>query len=241
MKIGDKVKCFNSFGCDTLKCYAVYTVLGVRTNPTTGNQVLHLQTPTCLNWYQSSRFRLVEESSMKFSKNDVVDVLGVSGLSVVVEHDGPFVRVKDKFGDYHTQQTQYVKLVECALNPEEVAKIAFSGGRLEYLYKGEWKPVTNYSMLTVVFMQTVPFRKAVEVIDYYGTNIPKPIEDVSEHNDFVYGISFTKAKVYKVHSRYVKKVTLVWSTPEQAQEALVAILKPFGTIIQPLDKRFLEG
>ena len=241
MRTGDKVRCVNSFGCDTLSFNAVYTVLGVRTNPTTGNQVLHLQTPTCLNWYQSSRFRLVEESSMSFNKNDVVTVRGVHGLCVVLEKDGVYIRVKDKYGDVYTQQSDGVKLVERTLKPEEVAKIAFEGGRLEYLYKGDWKPVTNYSMLTVVFMQTAPFRKAVEVIDYYGTNIPKPIEDVSEHNNFVYGISFTKAKVYKVHSRYVKKVTQCWNTPEQAQEALVAILKPFGTTIQPLDKRLLEG
>lgn len=224
MKIGDKVRCVNSFGCDTLKCHAIYTVLGVHTNPTTDNQVLQIQTPTCLNWYQGSRFSLVEESSMSFNKNDVVTVRGVHGLCTILEKDGLYIRVKDKHGAVYTQQSDGVKLIERTLKPEEVAKIAFEGGRLEYLYKGEWKPVTNYSMLTVVFMQTVPFRKAVEVIDYYGTNIPKPIEDVSEHNDFVYGISFTKAKVYKVHSRYVKKVTLVWSTPEQAQEALVAIL-----------------
>ena len=241
MKIGDKVRCVYNFGCETLSFNAIYTVLDVRTNPTTGTQVLYIQTPRCLNWYQSSRFRLVEESSMSFNKNDVVDVLGVRGLCVVVEHDGHFVRVKDTFGEYHTQQACHVKLVERTLNPEEVAKIAFEGGRLEYLYKGEWRPVTNYSMLTIVFMQSAPFRKTIEVIDYYGTNIPKPIEDVQAHNDFVYGISFIKAKVYKVHSRYVKKATLVWSTPEQAQEALVAIFKPFGTIIQPLDKRFLEG
>ena len=178
---------------------------------------------------------------MSLNKNDVVDVLGVRGLCVVVEHDGTFVRVKDKIGEYHTQQTCHVKLVERALNPEEVAKIAFEGGRLEYLYKGEWRPVTNHSMLTIVFMQSATFRKAVEVIDYYGINIPKPIEDVIGYNDFVYGISFTKNMVYKVHSRYVNKVTQCWSTPEQAQEALVAILKPFDTIIQPLDNRFLEG
>ena len=219
-------------------------MLGVRTNPTTGNQVLHIQTPTCLNWYQSNRFSLVEESSMNFSKNDVVElypVHGVHGLCTVLEKDGLYIRVKDKHGDVYTHQIHAVKLVERTLKPEEVAKIAFEGGRLEYLYKGEWRPVTNYNMLTIVFMQSASFRKAIEVIDYYGTNIPKPIEDVQAHNDFVYGISFTKVKVYKVHSRYVKKVTQCWSTPEQAQEALVAIFKPFGTIIQPLDKRLLEG
>ena len=177
---------------------------------------------------------------MGFSKNDVVTINDVQGLCTVFETDGPYVRVKNARGEVYTRQSFSVNLVERSLTPEEVARVAFTGGRLEYLYQGAWRPVTNYNMLTIVFMQSVPFRKAIEVIDYYGNSIPKPIEDVIAHNDFVYGISFTKAKVYKVHSRYVKKATQCWSTPEQAQEALVAILKPFGTTIQPLDKRLLE-
>lgn len=87
---------------------------------------------------------------------------------------------------------------------------------LKYLFEGEWR------------VKSVP-----KTIDYYGTELPKPI-DISDLDDSteVYLVNLNQGKIYTVtvdraKMTHLSKTALHFSTYEDAKLVLDTILKPF--------------
>lgn len=161
------------------------------------------------------------------------------GIYTVERYDGEYTKLVDHPTKYYTHRFEPVAVnVPIGLPPEEVAKALLQGKALEYYHDGAWHKIRKPKSVAINFIESSTFRYAAETMDYYGTEIPKPLDQYPNEGS-VYGISLTKHQVYKCSVR--KRLgQLHFSTPEQAQEALTAILKPFGIIPQPLDERLVQ-
>lgn len=170
--------------------------------------------------------------------------LKTGGVYTVERCDDEYVKLVDYGTDYYIHHFEPVVVnVPSGLPPEEVAKALLQGKNLEYYHQDQrteecWHKVRNPKTVSISFMQSGVFRYAAETMDYYGVEIPKPLDQYPSDGS-VYGISLTKHQVYKCSVR--KRLgQLHFSTPEQAQEALTAILKPFGIVPQPLDENLVR-
>lgn len=183
----------------------------------------------------------------KFKNGDRVRCVNISGgislklggIYTVERYDGKYTKLVNYDTKYYTDRFEPVVVnVPIGLPTEEVAKALLQGKALEYYHDGAWHKIRNPKSVAINFIESSTFRYAVETVDYYGTEIPKPSTKPLDTEDKLYWVDMRVPKVKQSH--YNREGVLYWDTPEQAQEALTAILKPFGIIPQPLDERLVQ-
>lgn len=175
---------------------------------------------------------------------DGIDYIKVGGIYTVELYEGKYTKLLGCHIKYFSYRFEPVVVnVPSGLPPEEVAKALLQGKALEYYHKDNrtdecWHKVRNPKFVAINFIESSVFRYAVETMDYYGTEIPKPSTKPLNTVDKLYWVDMRVSKVKQSH--YNREGVLYWDTPEQAQEALTAILKPFGITPQPLDERLVQ-
>lgn len=248
---GDRVRCINNFGIWTMQLNAEYTVLDTRDNTI---QVTGRHGGT--NWYKKDRFVKVKQLENKQMNNsnvrvgDTVVRISGTGLRVGKEYvvlavrpDGAAIRLKGEGMHWYCMSTfsivQRVKPQQGVLTEEQVFKHLATGVELEYFFENTWHKIDNPKGVSIQFIQTTQFRKKRVLIEVNGIEVPK--NNVSSSLGSVgYSISFNKRAVFKApRSQLIGKV--FWNDPNDAQEALVAVLKPFGIEANPLNSNLLES
>lgn len=185
----------------------------------------------------------------KFKSGDQVRCVNDGGsgyiktgdIYTVERSDGIYTKLVGYPLKYYTHRFEPAMInVPIGLAPEEVAKALLQGKALEYFHDGTWHKIRNPKSVAINFIESSTFRYAAETMDYYGTEIPKPTAKPLEVHDTLYWVNLRLSKVCKSTIINARKNQPYWDTPEQAQEALTAILKPFGIIPQPLDERLVQ-
>ena len=96
---------------------------------------------------------------------------------------------------YYTHRFEPVDVnTPIGLPPEEVAKALLQGKALEYYHDGDWHKVSNPKTVAISFMQSGIFRYAIETMDYYGTEIPKPSTKPLDTPDSLYWVAIVTGK-----------------------------------------------
>lgn len=172
-------------------------------------------------------------------RDGLVSTLRAGQTFKVVSLHGELIRLNHSAKLFNPDYFEVAQL-SCSgiLAPEEVAKALLQGKALEYYHDGAWHKVRNPRSVAINFIESSTFRYAAETMYYYGTKLPKPSTKPLDTEDKLYWVDMRVSKVKQSH--YNREGVLYWDTPEQAQEALTAILKPFGIIPQPLDERLLQ-
>lgn len=253
MNIGDDVKCINNFGIWTLREGHVYRVLDARAN-TIQVQGKHGGT----NWYKKDRFTKIKEGTHMgtLNKSDVKvgdKVVRISGTGlrvgaeftvIAVRHDALAVRLAGQGGSWYCMSTfsitERVKPQQAVLTEDEVFRYLRDDVELEYFFDNKWHPVSNPKGVSINFIQTTQFRKKRELITVNGIGVPKGITRAihPDSKGIGYGISFSKREVYKAPLKQLSGVTY-WTDPNEAQEVLEALVKPFGMVAKLLSPRLL--
>lgn len=251
MKTGDNVKCINNFGIWTLSWGTVYRVLDVR------NTVIQVQGKGgCANWYKKDRFvKIKEESHMgTLTKSEVKvgdKVVRISGTGlrvgaeftvIGVRPDGAAVRLQGQGGSWFCMSTfsivERVKPQPNVLTDDQVFKHLADGVELEYFFDDVWHKIDNPKGVSIQFIQTTQFRKKRELMEVNGIEVPKNERVI--RGTVAYGISFGNRAVFKAPARQLAG-KVYWNDPRDAQEVLVASLKPFGIEANPLNSNLLES
>lgn len=208
------------------------------------------------NWYSKPRFELIKSQGVapmqKFNIGDVVVRLSGSGLRVGAEYtirdvraDGMAVRFKG--GGSSWWCTSKLAIVSKApaqqgvLTKEQVFTCLLQGMALEYFFNDQWHTVQNPKGISVQFILTTQFRKKVDLIDVNGYSVAKPtVRSLTHHVvGSAYSISFNKAEVFRAPLKDLDGKPH-WLNPQHAQEALVALLKPFNIYPKPLNPNYEE-
>lgn len=255
MKTGDDVKCINNFGIWTLREGHVYRVLDVR------NTVIQVQGKHgCTNWYKKDRFVKIKEGNhmgtltkSEVKVGDKVVRISGTGLRVGAEFtvigvrpDGAAVRLQGQGSGWFCMSTfsivERVKPQPNVLTDAQVFKHLADGVELEYFFDNTWHKIDNPKGISIQFIQTTQFRKKRELMEVNGIEVPKGITRAVHFDEkgIGYGVSFNKREVYKAPIKQLNGTTY-WTDPQEAQEVLEALLKPFGMYAKPLKSNLLES
>lgn len=246
---GDSV--VTRFCTQTITRGRVYKVLDVR-----GTAIQLQGDHGDTNWYRKTRFELIKSQGVtpmqKFNVGDVVVRLSGLGLRVGAEYtinavsaDGTGVRFDGESGWWLTSTLALVSKVlptqQGVLTNKQVFACLLQGIALEYFFNDQWHTVLNPKGVSVQFIVTTQFRKKVDLIDVNGYSVVKPIVRSLTHHvvGVAYSISFNKAAVFKAPLKELDGKPH-WLNPQHAQEALVALLKPFNVQPKPLNPNYEE-
>lgn len=245
-KQGDIVKAVMTAGCHSITSGQLYEVLDVRTG---GNINIKPCRGPC-NWFNAHRFELVH------SKVGVQPTMNINvGDTVVRTTHSHYLKIGEKY----TVRTLYPQSNHIAvegypnmrfndsdfivvpnledrpktLGFDEVCKALKDGTPLQYFFNERWIDVQRPDCVSIGMINKSIWRYAVRTMDYYGKELPAPIENYPE-SGLVYGISLTKHEVYKcnVNKRLGQ---LHYKTAEDAHAVLTTILAPFGITPKALD------
>lgn len=256
MKTGDDVKCINNFGIWTLREGHVYRVLDVRDN-TIQIQASHARPA---NWYKKDRFVKIKEGNhmgtltkSEVKVGDKVVRISGTGLRVGAEFtvigvrpDGAAVRLQGQGGSWFCMSTfsivERVQPQPHVLTDAQVFKHLADGVELEYFFDNVWHKIDNPKGVSIQFIQTTQFRKKRELITVNGIEVPKgQVQANHKMNAGIgYSISFNKRAVFKAPLTQLRG-KVCWDDPNEAQEVLEAMLKPFDVTVSPLHPNLLES
>ncbi|WCF71609.1 hypothetical protein vBAbP7_0018 [Acinetobacter phage vB_Ab-P-7] len=232
-KVGDQVRCCNSFGCETLRNGRVYTITIVRNN-TIG---LDNGFGIC---YHANRFVLFkagkqEVKEMKQEQRVIATRLtGGSDLVIGEAYIGNWNQFADivQIGDQN-YAAKYFSF-ETALTPEKVFEAIRAGETLELFndIQKTWQRIGNPRCLSYGGIESGIFRIAKQYVDFFGHKVPAPIKDGRKHTGDFYGVSFSKNTVYQCARQHAVRniesgTAFYWASEQDANIVRKLIRQPF--------------
>ncbi|AYR04368.1 hypothetical protein ABPK482_gp23 [Acinetobacter phage vB_AbaP_APK14] len=232
-KVGDQVRCCNSFGCENLRNGRVYTVKIVRAN------VIGLDNEFG-TFYNQSRFVLFkagkqEVKEMKQKQRVIATrLIGGSDLVIGEVYIGNWNQFTDtvQIGDQN-YSAKYFSL-EVPLTPEKVFEAIRSGETLEHFnnIRQVWQRVENPRCLSYGGIESGIFRIAKQYIDFFGHKVPAPIKNGNKHAGDFYGVSFSKNTVYQCARQHAVRnieagTAFYWANEQDADIVRKLIRQPF--------------
>lgn len=117
------------------------------------------------------------------------------------------------------------------LTPLEVFEHILAGTPLEYRLKSSehptWYPLTNPTYVSLQSVAQCELRVEPQTVKVNGIDVPRPIDTTAlDYPDKVYGINLSRHIVYC--TQWHTNKGYFWSTEEDAQEVLDAILTSFS-------------
>lgn len=196
-KVGDQVRCCNSFGCETLRNGRVYTVTIVRDNTIGLDNGFG-------TFYNANRFVLFktgkqEVKEMKQEQRVVATrlSLGTSDLVIGQEYIGNWNQLAGVITIKDQNYTDNYFAIEVALTPEKVFEAIRAGETLEHYNGIAWQRIENPRLMSYGSIENGIFRIAKQYIDFFGHKVPAPIKNGRKHVGDFYGVSFSKNTVYR--------------------------------------------
>ncbi|UAW07701.1 hypothetical protein APK37_22 [Acinetobacter phage APK37.1] len=232
-KVGDQVRCCNSFGCETLRNGRVYTVTIVRDN------VIGLDNGFSI-CYNANRFVLFkagkqEVKEMKQEQRVIATrLIGGSDLVIGEVYIGNWNQFADtvQIGDQN-YAARYFSL-EVPLTPEKVFEAIRAGETLELFnqIQQDWQRIENPRCLSYGGIESGIFRIAKQYIDFFGHKVPAPIKDGRKHTGDFYGVSFSKNTVYRCGKQQaIQNIddgnAFYWASEQDADIVRKLIRQPF--------------
>ncbi|QQM15058.1 hypothetical protein CPT_Paty_024 [Acinetobacter phage Paty] len=232
-KVGDLVRCCNSFGCETVSNGRVYKVTIVRDNTIGLDNGFG-------TFYNANRFVLFkagkqEVKEMKQEQRVIATRLtGGSDLvigEVYIGNWNQFAAIV-QIGDQH-YNAKYFSL-EVQLTPEKVFEAIRAGETLEHFnnIRQVWQRVENPRCLSYGGIASGVFRIAKQYIDFFGHKVPAPIRDGNKHVGDFYGVSFSKNTVYQCARQHAVRnieagTACYWANEQDADIVRKLIRQPF--------------
>lgn len=232
-KVGDQVRCSNSFGCETLRNGRVYTVTIVRDN------TLGLDNGFG-TFYNANRFELFkagkqEVNAVKQDQRVIATrlTLGTSDLVVGKEYIGSWdehagvITIKDQ------NYTDNYFSIEVPLTPEKVFESIRAGETLEHYNGIGWQRVENPRCLSYGSIESGIFRIAKQYVNFFGHKVPAPIKDGRKHTGEFYGVSFSRNSVYRCSKQQAIQNmeagnAFYWASDQDADVVRKLIRQPFA-------------
>ncbi|AZU99421.1 hypothetical protein APK37_20 [Acinetobacter phage vB_AbaP_APK37] len=233
-KVGDQVRCCNSFGCETVSNGRVYTVTIVRDN------TIGLDNGFS-TFYNANRFVLFkagkqEVKEMKQEQRVIATRLkGGSDLVIGQMYIGNWIQFADivQIGD-QKYAASYFSL-EVPLTPEKVFEAIRAGETLELFnqIQQDWQRIENPRCLSYGGIESGIFRIAKQYIDFFGHKVPAPIKDGRKHTGDFYGVSFSKNTVYRCGKQHAIQniddgIAFYWASAQDADIVRKLIRQPFA-------------
>ncbi|AZU99218.1 hypothetical protein APK2_19 [Acinetobacter phage vB_AbaP_APK2] len=232
-KVGDQVRCCNSFGCETLRNGRVYKVTIVRDNTIGLDNGFG-------TFYNANRFELFKagKQEVKEMKQEqrVIATRLTGGSDLVIGHS--YVGVWHQLAgvvtiaeqNYHDKHFSF----EAALTPEKVFEAIRAGETLELFnsIQQEWQRIGNPRCLSYGGIESGIFRIAKQYIDFFGHLVPTPIKDGRKHTGDFYGVSFSKNSVYRCGKQQaIQNIddgnAFYWANEQDADIVRKLIRQPF--------------
>ena len=130
----------------------------------------------------------------------------------------------------------YFELVQAAseqpavLTPREVFECILEGVPLEYRIKSvtakQWYDVNNPKNVDLEDIECAEYRKKPTTVLINGISVPAPASKKPD-GDYIYCVNLADERVIALDARYAKSKHY-WSTKEEAQEVLDAIMTSFS-------------
>lgn len=233
-KVGDLVRCCNSFGCETVSNGRVYKVTIVRDNTIGLDNGFG-------TFYNANRFVLFkagkqEVKEMKQEQRVIATRLtGGSDLVIGEVYIGNWNQFADivQIGDQH-YAAKYFSL-EVPLTPEKVFEAIRAGETLELFnqIQQDWQRIENPRCLSYGGIESGIFRIAKQYIDFFGHLVPAPIKDGRKHTGEFYGVSFSKNTVYQCARQHAVRnieagTAFYWASEQDADIVRKLIRQPFA-------------
>ncbi|AYD82880.1 DNA binding protein [Acinetobacter phage vB_AbaP_B09_Aci08] len=233
-KVGDLVRCCNSFGCETVSNGGVYKVTIVRDNTIGLDNGLS-------TFYNANRFVLFkagkqEVKEMKQEQRVIATRLtGGSDLVIGEVYIGNWNQFADivQIGDQH-YAAKYFSL-EVPLTPEKVFEAIRAGETLEHFnqLRQIWQRIENPRCLSYGGIESGIFRIAKQYIDFFGHKVPAPIKNGNKHAGDFYGVSFSKNAVYQCARQHAVRnieagTAFYWASEQDADIVRKLIRQPFA-------------
>ncbi|UAW09944.1 hypothetical protein APK86_21 [Acinetobacter phage APK86] len=233
-KVGDLVRCCNSFGCETVSNGRVYKVTIVRDNTIGLDNGFG-------TFYNANRFVLFkagkqEVKEMKQEQRVIATRLtGGSDLVIGEVYIGNWNQFADivQIGDQN-YAAKYFSL-EVPLTPEKVFEAIRAGETLEHFnqIRQDWQRIENPRCLSYGGIESGIFRIAKQYIDFFGHKVPAPIKDGRKHTGDFYGVSFSKNSVYQCAPQHAVRnieagTAFYWTNEQDADIVRKLIRQPFA-------------
>ncbi|WDS49605.1 hypothetical protein F70K44_019 [Acinetobacter phage F70-K44] len=233
-KVGDQVRCCNSFGCETLRNGRVYTVTIVLDNTVGLDNGFG-------TFYNASRFVLFkagkqEVKQMKQEQRVIATRLkGGSDLVIGQMYIGNWNQFADivQIGDQNYAASYFS--LEVPLTPEKVFEAIRAGETLELFnqIQQDWQRIENPRCLSYGGIESGIFRIAKQYIDFFGHKVPAPIKDGRKHTGDFYGVSFSKNTVYQCAPHHAMRnieagTAFYWASEQDADIVRKLIRQPFA-------------
>lgn len=232
-KVGDLVRCCNSFGCEAVSNGRVYKVTIVQDNTIGLDNGLNI-------FYKANRFVLFKEGKqeVKEMKQDqrviATRLIGGSDLVIGEVYIGNWNQFADtvQIGDQN-YSARYFSL-EVPLTPEKVFEAIRAGETLEYFnsIRQVWQSIGNPRGLSYDGIENGIFRIAKQYVDFFGHRVPAPIKDWRKHTGDFYGVSFSKNTVYQCSRQHAVHnieagTAFYWANEQDADIVRKLIRQPF--------------
>ncbi|QOV07824.1 hypothetical protein fBA3_017 [Acinetobacter virus fBenAci003] len=234
-KVGDLVRCCNSFGCETVSNGRVYKVTIVRDN------TIGLDNGLC-TFYNANRFVLFnagkqEVEEMKQEQRVIATRLSTGTSDLVI--GGVYIGSWNQFADIvqinnQNYAAKYFSL-EVPLTPEKVFEAIRAGETLELFnsIQQEWQRIGNPRYLSYGGIESGIFRIAKQYVDFFGHKVPAPIKDGRKHTGDFYGVSFSKNTVYQCAPQHAVRnieagTAFYWTNEQDADIVRKLIRQPFA-------------
>lgn len=233
-KVGDQVRCCNSFGCETLRNGRVYTVTIVRDNTVGLDNGFG-------TFYNANRFVLFkagkqEVKQMKQEQRVIATRLkGSSDLVIGQMYIGNWNQFAGivQIGDQNYAASYFS--LEVPLTPEKVFEAIRAGETLELFnqIQQDWQRIENPRCLSYGGIESGIFRIAKQYIDFFGHKVPAPIKDGRKHTGDFYGVSFSKNTVYQCAPHHAMRnieagTAFYWASEQDADIVRKLIRQPFA-------------
>lgn len=232
-KVGDQVRCCNSFGCETVSNGRVYTVTIVRDNTIGLDNGFG-------TFYNANRFVLFKAGKQEVNKmkqeQRVIATRLTGGSDLVIGHS--YVGVWHQLAgvvtiaeqNYHDKHFSF----EAALTPEKVFEAIRAGETLELFnsIQQDWQRIENPRCLSYGGIESGIFRIAKQYIDFFGHKVPAPIKNGNKHAGDFYGVSFSKNTVYQCARQHAVRnieagTAFYWASEQDADIVRKLIRQPF--------------
>lgn len=232
-KVGDLVRCCNSFGCETVSNGRVYKVTIVRDN------TIGLDNGYG-TFYNANRFVLFkagkqEVKEMQQEQRVIATRLsvGTSDLVIGQEYIGKWNQYAGVITINGKNYTDNYFSIEVPLTPEKVFESIRAGETLEHYDGVRWQRVANPRLLGFGSIENGIFRIAKQYIDFFGHKVPAPIKDGRKHTGDFYGVSFSKNTVYRCGKQHAIQniddgIAFYWASEQDADIVRKLIRQPFA-------------
>lgn len=233
-KVGDQVRCCNSFGCETLRNGRVYTVTIVRDNTIGLDNGFG-------TFYNANRFVLFKASKQEVKEmkqeQRVIATRLAGGSDLVIGES--YIGTWNQFADIvqiddQNYAAKYFSL-EIPLTPEKVFEAIRAGETLELFnqIQQDWLRIENPRCLSYGGIESGIFRIAKQYIDFFGHKVPAPIKDGHKHTGDFYGVSFSKNTVYRCgRQQAIQNMNagnaFYWANEQDADIVRKLIRQPFA-------------